>query len=181
MLSVEALSELEEKIKEVLPEKLTEILSRTNRTEELKDLLRLLGLSDLLQNENDYITYKDGIIVVIGATEVKEEVLLAIGKNLGFNKNRFEFCLDYKAAQKYDFRKMEYSSFYRVILFGPTPHSGHGKGDSGSIISGIEKRPGYPRVERLLNGQELKITRSNFRQKLEQLLAEGFLTPDTEF
>jgi hypothetical protein len=46
--------------------------------------------------------------------------------------------LDYEDAQKYDFRKMQYAPQYRVVLFGPTPHSGHGKGDSGSIMQHID-------------------------------------------
>ena len=77
--------------------------------------------------------------------------------------------------QKYDFRKMQYAPEYRVILFGPTPHSGHGKGDSSSIIAELEKSDAYPRVERLLNGQELKISKTNFREKLQQLLDEDYI------
>ena len=70
---------------------------------------------------------------------------------------------------------MQYAPQYRVVLFGPTPHSGHGKGDSGSIISEIEKGEAYPRVERLTSGQELKITKSNFREKLKQLMDEEYI------
>ena len=54
-------------------------------------------------------------------------------------------------------------------------HSGHGKGDSRSIISEIEKKAGYPRVERLMSGHDLKITKTNFREKLNQLLEEGYI------
>lgn len=179
MLSVEALNELQDKLEEVFPERITETLSRVNRTGELEDLLRLLGCSDLLTSESKYETYKEGKIVVIGAPEVKKAVLLAIGEQLGFGKDRFEFCLDYESIKKYDFRKMEYSPNYRVILFGPTPHSGRGKKDAGSIVAEIKKNSDkYPRVEELKNGEEFKITKSNFREKLEELLKEGFITPD---
>ena len=175
MLSIEEIATLEEEMQALLPDKLTEILTRANIRGELEDLLRIMGLSDLIQKENTFETYKDGKIVVIGGSEVKEEVLLSIGKQLGIDKKRFEFCLDYKSVQKYDFRKMQYAPEYRVILFGPTPHSGHGKGDSNSIIAELEKSDAYPRVERLLNGQELKISKTNFREKLQQLLDEDYI------
>ncbi|WP_029319375.1 hypothetical protein [Butyrivibrio sp. AE3004] len=175
MLSIEELSDLEDAIMEVLPDKITQILSRANRNGELDELLRIMGLSDLLGSDDRFESFKDGKIVVIGGTEVKEEVLSAIGKQLGIDKKRFEFCLDYKEAQKYDFKKMQYAPQYRVILFGPTPHSGHGKEDSSSIIAELEKTEAYPRVERLISGQELKITKTSFRQKLQQLIDEEYI------
>lgn len=174
MLSIEELSELEDEILQILPEKITEILSKANRNGQIEDLLRILGLSDII-GENTFETYKEGKIVVIGGTEVKEETLAAIGKQMGIDKKRFEFCLNYKEIQKYDFRKMQYAPQYRVVLFGPTPHSGHGKGDSSSIITEIEKSEAYPRVERLISGQELKITKTNFREKLQQLIEEDYI------
>lgn len=175
MLSIEELSELEDAIMEVLPEKITEILSVANRNGTLDELLKLLGLSDLLNVSNQFETYKDGKIVVVGGSEVKEDVLLSIGKQLGIDKTRFEFCLDYERIPKYDFRRMQYAPQYRVILFGPTPHSGHGKGDSGSIIAELEKSDAYPRVERLMSGNELKITKTNFREMMQKLIEEDYI------
>ena len=70
---------------------------------------------------------------------------------------------------------MQYAPQYRVVLFGPTPHSGYGKGDSRSIISELEKSDAYPRVERLMSGQELKITKSNFREMLQKLIKEDYI------
>ena len=175
MLSIEELSELETEILQILPEKITEILSRANRNGQLEELLRIMGLSDLIGSGNTFETYKEGKIVVVGGTEVKEETLASIGKQMGIDKRRFEFCLDYKEIQKYDFRKMQYAPQYRVVLFGPVPHSGHGKGDSGSIIAEIEKSEAFPRVERLISGQELKITKTNFREKLKQLIEEDYI------
>lgn len=176
MLSCEALSELEEEIVEILPEKITEILTRANRSGELEELLRIMGLSDLLRSDNHYETYKEGKIVVIGGTKVKKNDLLAIANKLGLEKDRFEFCLDYKDIQKYDFKKMQYSPSYRVILFGPTPHSGHGKEERGSIIAEIESSNAYPRAVRLISGKELKITKSNFKDTLTRLLEENYIS-----
>jgi len=176
MLSIEALSDLEEEVLNRFPEQITGILSRCNRNGELEKLLKILQMEDLLEPEKRFESYKEGKIVVIGGTKVNENVLLSIAKDLGLSKDRFEFCLDYEAAQKYDFRKMQYAPSYRLILFGPVPHSGHGKGDSGSIIAEIENHPEmYPRAERLLAGQELKITKSSFREKLQQMLQEDYI------
>ena len=175
LLSIEELSELEDEIMRILPEKITEILSRANRNDQMADLLRLLGMSNLLKMDSVFETYKEGKIVVIGGSEVKEDVLVSIGKQLGLDKKRFEFCLGYKDIQKYDFRRMRYAPQYRVILFGPTPHSGHGKGDSSSIITEIEKADGYPRVMRLISGNDLKITKTNFRETLQRLIQEKYI------
>ena len=175
VLAIEELSALEDEIMSVLPDRITAILSKLNRSGRLEELLELLGMEDLLEQEQDFYSYKEGKIVVVGGTDVKEEVLLSIAKNLGIDKSRFEFCLDYKQIQKFDFRRMQYAPQYRIILFGPTPHSGHGKGDSGSIIAELEKSPAYPRVERLVSGSELKITKSNLREMLERLIEEDHI------
>lgn len=127
VLAIEELSALEDEIMLVLPDRITAILSKLNRSGRLEELLELLGLEDLLEQEQDFYSYKEGKIVVVGGTDVKEEVLLSIAKTLGIEKSRFEFCLDYKQIQKPDFRRMQYAPQYRIILFGPTPHSGHGK------------------------------------------------------
>jgi len=175
VLTIEELSELEDNIMKALPEKITAILTKLNRSGRLEELLELLGMEEFLEKEQNFYSYKSGKIVVVGGTEVKEEVLLGIAKKLGIDKSRFEFCLDYKQIQKYDFKKMQYAPQYRIVLFGPTPHSGYGKGESGSIIAELEKLPAYPRVERLISGNELKITKSNFREMLEMLIKEEYI------
>ena len=184
MLSPEELVELEDKITRELPERITEILTRTNRSGELEDLLRLLGLSNLLGSESGYKPYKNGKIVVVGASKVKEAELVAVGRQLGIGKGRFEFYLDYDAAKKHNFRYMLFNSIYSAVLLGPMPHSGLGKGDSGSVVAALESVvelenvEGFPRVERLESGQGLKITKSNFREKLQKLLEERVIEPD---
>lgn len=175
VLAIEELSELEDEIMSVLPKRLTAILTKLNRSGRIEELLELLGMEDLIQQEQDFYSYREGKIVVIGGSDVKEEVLLSIAKSMGLDKSRFEFCLDYKQIQKFDFRRMQYAPQYRIILFGPTPHSGHGKGESGSIIAELEKSSAYPRVERLMSGAELKITKSNFREMLERLIEEDYI------
>ena len=169
MLSVEELCELEENIREELDEYLTAAIANLNRSGQLEELLQLLGMEHLLNKEISYEVYKTGKIVVIGQSEVKAEVLLAIAKKLGLAKERFELHLDYYDAKDFNFKKMQWQPSYSLIMVGPMPHSGSGKGDYGSVISAIETEEGFPPVVRLgTNG--LKITKSDFKIKLEEMI-----------
>ena len=96
MLNVGELLELEENIKEELDDHLTAALSRMNRSGQLEDFLRLLGMEHLLQKESGYEVYKKGKIVVIGQSDVK------------LDKKRFELYLEYEDAKKFNFQKMQW-------------------------------------------------------------------------
>lgn len=175
-LGIIELERLERDVMEELEDKMLRILTKANAMGNLEELLHVLGLDHLIHTENiELETYKNGKIVVIAGSEVKERDFLAIAKSLGIDKSRFEFCLDYDAAKKFNYKKLQYAPNYRVILFGAVPHSTTGKGLSGSVVAELEKRDEYPRVERLLNGNELKATKSNFRDKLKQLIAEDYI------
>lgn len=108
MLNVGELLELEENIKEELDDHLTAAISRMNRSGQLEDFPRLLGMEHLLQKESGYEVYKKGKIVVIGQSDVKPEVLLSIAKQLGLDKERFELYLEYEDAKKFNFQKMQW-------------------------------------------------------------------------
>lgn len=114
-------------------------------------------------------------IVVIGASEVKENVLSGIVKTLGLEKDRFEFCLDYDKVKTYQYNKLRYNPDYRLVLFGPVPHSSTGKNDNSSVIAEMQNHEGYPRVEVLSGNNAVKITKSNFRKTLSQLVAEQYI------
>lgn len=172
MLDSKELDELEENLKKELETRWTSILSLLNRSGQLEQLLELLGLSNLLYPDNGYKPFLNGKIVVIGESQVKGNVLLAIGQSLGIEKDRFELHLDYHTAKTFNFRKMQYTPTYSLVLVGPMPHSGTEKGDFGSVISSIEHQSGYPPVVRL-GSSGLKITKSNFRSTLKELLASG--------
>jgi len=146
-----------------------------NRRGDLDKLLTSLGMHDLIEPQAQF-SNRDGKIVVLGASDVDEEHLrITVGK-LGLDKNRFEFSLDYDAIQKYNFRKLQYSDKYRVILVGPMPHSTSGAYDSSSAIADMEKHPEmYPRIIRLTAGKNLKITKSGFKETLESLIAENYI------
>ena len=83
-----------EELEEII-EKITAKVTYANRLGNLEELLIKWELVDLIPQTSAYETKKDGKIVVVGATEVKENVLNGIIKSLGLEKNRFEFCLDY--------------------------------------------------------------------------------------
>lgn len=175
-LGIAELAELEDAVLRELPDKITNALTTANRTGRLEELFELLNMTDLLRPTETLKTYKDGKIIVIGDAEVKEETLKAIAKSFNIDKERLEFCLDYEKAQKYDYRKLQYASLYRVVLFGPVPHSSTGKGDSSSVIADMEKRQDcYPRVVRLGNNLDLKITKSSFKKALAELKEENYI------
>ena len=106
---------------------------------------------------------------MIGQSDVKAEVLLSIAKKLGLDKSRFELHLDYDDAKNFNFRKTQWQPSYSLIMVGPMPHSGFGKGDYSSIISAIESEDGYPPVVRL-GSNGLKISKTDFRAKLEEMM-----------
>lgn len=146
-----------------------------NRRGILHDLLASMGMLDLIAPQAQ-IGYKDGKIIVLGASDVDEEHLLITAGKLGVDKSRFEFCLDYEAIQQYNFNKLQYSDKYRLILVGPMPHSTAGTHDSGSAIAEMEKHPEmYPRIIRLKAGQKLKITKSGFKEAIECMIREDYI------
>lgn len=175
MLNTEQLMELEDQIKADLDDYLTPALTKLNRTGKLEELLLLLGMEHLLlNNENKYKPFKTGKILVIGQSDVKQNVILGVGERLGIEKNRFELYLDYEDAKTFKFQNIQYKPEYSLILVGPMPHSGISKGDYGSVISAIENEVGYPPVIRLgENG--LKISKSNIRAELCNALEKGLI------
>ena len=158
---------------------IVEKITLANRTGQLEEMLEQWGLEDLIdkkqQSSNDfYDTYKDGKIVVLGGSQVKEKVLLGIIKELGLDKDRFEFCLDYDSIVRYQFSKLQYNPNYRLVIVGSMPHSTAGKGDSSSAISEMEKENGYPKVVRL-GTNELKITKTGFAKALQEQMAANYI------
>lgn len=161
---------------EDLLDEITHRVTEANRNGTLEEILTALGMEDLIEQETFFESYKDGKIVVIGGGELKEDQLKMIAGKLGIDKRRIECCLDYEAAQKYNYNKLQYNSSYRVVLFGAVPHSSTGKGDSSSVVAEMEAHPSiYPRVARLTSNSALKITKSNFKEALANLLDEGYI------
>ena len=175
VLGNKELTELLENIFDELNRRIT----YANRMDTLAELLEELGMQQMMPSSNVFETPKNGKIVVIGQSEIKEDMMRAIAKKLGI-QNEFEFVLDYYGAEKYPYKKLQYTSTYRLVMFGPVPHSTSGKGDSSSTIAEMESRTDmYPRVVRLCAGNELKITKTGFKKALYQLIDEGFLELST--
>lgn len=105
--------ELDEIIEEV-----TARITFANRSGELESLLKDWGIDKPLKKQSTYETDKNGKIVVIGASEVKENILIGIVKSFGLDKDCFEFCLDYNEAKTYKYNKLQYNPNYRVVIFG---------------------------------------------------------------
>lgn len=162
--------ELDEIIEEV-----TSRITLANRTGSLEILLKQWGLEKFLPSSSIYETDKNGKIVVIGASEVKENILNGIIKSCGLNQERFEFCLDYTKAKTYAYKKLQYNPNYRLVIFGAVPHSSTGKYESSSVIAEMKSHEGYPRVEVLSSNSEVKITKSNFKELLNRLIDEDFI------
>lgn len=174
LLNAEQLYNLEQVFLEEINNRSTQILSKLNRSGQLEDFLSLIDLTDLIPKQECFTT-KEGKIVVAGKSEVSEAVLLGIAKKLGLGKERFEFCLDYEEAEKFDYKKTQYSFNYSLIMVGPMGHSGPQKGKYGSIISSLEQEKGYPPVIRI-GSNDLKITKSSFRTALVNCLEQNIIS-----
>ena len=174
MLEYEEINELEQAILEELPNKLRGILTKLNRTGQLEEALKLWDLDFLLEKESGYSVYKSGKILVIGQSDVAKDVLLSIAGKAGIDKRRVELHLEYNDAKSFDFRTIQWNPSYSVILVGPMPHSGKSRGDASSVISAIESTVGYPPVVHL-GTKALKITKSDFRAKIEELIDNGVI------
>ena len=177
MLNVEQLLELEERVRNTLSEKLEQILSNLNRSGKLEEALELLGLSNLLQHDYSYKPYRTGKIFIVGQSDVRKNQLLGVIKELGFDKNRFEFCLEYDEVKRFNFSKLFYKPENTLVLVGPMPHKTVGSGDYSSAIAAIEQKEGSPNVIRCGNNS-LKITKQSIRDALQKALASGIVVPD---
>ena len=161
-------------MEDIIEEVRIKLLS-ANREETLDDILKFLGINEYLDNKDYYETYPDGKIVIIGQSAFKKKDLIQSINKLGINKDRFELCLDYNDAKNFDYKKMQYNPKYRVIMVGPIPHSSVGKGSSGSAISEMENKEGFPKVIRLCTSNELKMTKSNVLKELNKLVKENYI------
>lgn len=174
MLGIEELVELEQDLRPALIENLEQILIHLNRTDRLLDFLDLLGMKSLLGDSFDDERAKDGKIIVIGQSEVISDTLLSVAKKHGFQKDRFEFLLEYEDAKKFNFKKTQWSPNYSLIMVGPMPHSGVSKEGFSSTIAALENQEGYPPVIRL-GMRSLKISKSSFENALQTAFEQGLI------
>ena len=111
-------------------------------------------------------------ILVIGGSEVKENVLRGIAKNdFLFEKRDLDYILDYDKIKSQTDRIKPYSSAYSGIIVGPCPHKTGGIGDYTSFVSKLANEEGYPfTIEARDAGGSLKISKESFRKALERMV-----------
>lgn len=144
----------------------------------LEEYLSNLGMIDLLTSEETpfiYDTNSEGKIIIIGEAKIKDSEIYGCLKEYGIGKDRIELHLEYENAKNYSFNKIQYNPNYRLILFGPVPHSGKGKQDKSSIITQIETTDGYPKVIRLADVRGLKFTKTSLKNAVFQEIESGYL------
>lgn len=169
VLSAYELDDLQQAMMERMADALLPAISTANRTGELNELLRLLGMSDLI-DDGGSMSIQPTRIVVIGDSMVKEAKLRSIARRRGFDPDMFEFVLGYNELKHYDFGKLRGTYTYRAVLAGPMPHSTPGKRDASSAIAEMKAHPElYPPVIELRDSNGLKITNNSFAHGLDSL------------
>lgn len=174
-LGIAELADLETSLSAIFSERLTEIITRLNRTDKLNTWLELMGLTNLLEPEFSYHAYKTAKIIVIGESPIREKDLIGIAKSLSIDTKRFEFCLDYNEAKSFNFEKLRYNPNYSLALVGAMPHKTSGTGDFNSAIARMEQEEGFPPLIRI-GLTDLKITKTSFKTALEQAIDNGYIT-----
>jgi len=176
----ETIETIEDTILTRLPDILPYVLEKVNDEGKLRGLLELLSLDELI-NQLEAFTSKalpTGKILVFAAQNVSTKDLVGVAKNLGIGKDKLEFY-NYKEAKTYNYRKLEYNSNVCAVLFGAVPHKTAGTEDYSSVITSLKEKAEkgiiYAKVATLSTGNELKLTKTTFKNSLENLISEGHI------
>lgn len=138
-LEIEDILSLEEEVKMYLAENLEKVLINLNRQERLFEFLSMIEAEHLCKATPLYETHKNGTIIVVGASRVKEKDLRKIAKSLGITEDRLECHLDYTRIP--DLSYVQGQPNYSVILVGPMPHSTEGRsGFLARLCAGSRRR-----------------------------------------
>ncbi|MDD2629613.1 MAG: hypothetical protein PHV61_05515 [Limnochordia bacterium] len=157
--------------------KLHREIKRAYRNGNLDGYLSSIGMLDLLPPEDDsiYDTDPEGKVLIIGEAKIKEHQIYGCLKEYGIAKERVELHMGYERSKNFRFQNIRYNPNYRLILFGPVPHSGEGKAEKSSIITQIEDTDGYPKVIRLKDANGLKITKTSLKNAISREINSGYL------
>lgn len=169
-------------LEDAIQDRLDDLLHRKNIDNSLERMLREMGLDVLISEfegtKKPHGTWFDGNVLVLGARPTMVNQLRGVGKALGISKDRFEF-VEYDDVTNFDFRKLSYSLRYCAILAGANPHMARGIEGASSVITHLESnRDKFPETVRLVAGNQLSVTKSNFRQALEDLIGRGVIATD---
>lgn len=169
------LFDLIDDIMQCIMDKLPGAVLKANQSGRLEELLQMLDMQDLLDSDEVLETYKTGRIVVIGYFDAKPKDLYGVAKNIGIEKERLELA-DLDSTHAFDYHALEYNPKVCAIMFGPIDHKTKGTGDSSSAIANCEKhRDRFATVYRLSANNALKITKTSFRNALEQGIDDGVI------
>lgn len=175
MLNARELLDLEKTLHSIISERLGQILSLLNRTEQLPEFLVLIDCENFIESGiPSFSPVTTGKIVVLGESEIKIDKLLGIAKELSIDKSRFEFHLKYDGLGDVC-KKLQGEYKCSLIMVGPLPHSMEGKRVHSSVITAMEQSSDYPPVLRL-GTNCLKITKSGFRTKLKEAIDKQYIT-----
>lgn len=157
--------------------KLHREIRKAYKNNTLENYLRSIGMEELIPVEEEplFDTFEDGNIIIFGDSQIKAKEIYGCFKEFGITKDRIELHLEYKEIKNYAFNKLQYNPNYRLILFGPVPHSVQGKDDFSSIIAKLEQTDGYPKVIRLTDGHNLKITKTSLKEAIRSQIDSGYL------
>ena len=169
-------------LEDAIIEQLDALLHRKNIDGTLERMLREMDLDELIAEfegvKSPLATWSDGDVLVLGAKPSMVENLRSVGKALGISKDRFEF-VEYDDVTNFGFRKLSYSSKYCAVLAGAHPHMARDIEGANSVIAHLESnRDEFPETVRLIAGNQLSVSKTNFRQALEGLISRGVVKPD---
>lgn len=153
--------------------RITSELIKDQTDEQFCILLEKYGLNNLIPESAPYFfdTQKNGNIIMFGDSQIKMREIYGCLKAFGISKDRFEH-IPYEKVTNYNFRNLEYNNNYRLILIGPMPHSAKGMGDNNSIIEWLTNNRNIAKTIKL---DSLKITKSSFKNAIEQEVRSGYL------
>lgn len=108
-------------------------------------------------------------ILVLGATELNENIMKGIAKHYGFENSDFEFETDYSKVVNYSGR-LQNANRYHTVLFGACPHKVVGLGDYSSLIEKFKQCEDYPyAIDARSKSGELKVTKESYRKALNRI------------
>ena len=150
--------------------KIVEEVTLANRTsqDELNKVLGKYGLAEK-KLSYQYCNIRSSKIIVFGETEINQNILNAIAKNLGIHPERIDY-ISYNDTTNYDISNLKYSNKYSDILVGPVPHKAKNIGDYSSMIESIEANSEcFPPLIRVIDKTgTLRISKTFFKIALSK-------------
>lgn len=152
------------KIKSKVFAKIAVELELANKNDTIEEFLEKYGIV-IDSEQTPYFDSRRAKILVLGALAGNVDDYKSQLTKLGLNKNNVEFINDYNELKRFNAQKLEYSSEYSDIIYGPNPHKQVNIGDNESLLTLLKRNPEkYPRVIEAMANNKLKITITNFRE-----------------